>query len=86
MALPTFSEEMTDLVFTAEAEFRFTEITGLSHADVLPEGLRGAPDPRLLASLGPLRLLWNGVEQTYTVGRAPDCDLVLPESSNLASA
>ncbi|KZV61660.1 hypothetical protein PENSPDRAFT_713817 [Peniophora sp. CONT] len=50
-----------------------------------PSGLEGTADPLLVASLGRLRFSLGASQLTYVVGRAPDCDLVLPDSSDLAS-
>ena len=47
--------------------------------------LEGPADPYLVASFGPLRLLWHSSRQTHVIGRAPDCDLVLSEHCDLTS-
>ncbi|VDC05638.1 unnamed protein product [Peniophora sp. CBMAI 1063] len=43
------------------------------------------PDPRHVASFGTYCLLWDSPEQTHVIGRASDCDIILPEGCDLAS-
>ncbi|KZV64191.1 hypothetical protein PENSPDRAFT_757463 [Peniophora sp. CONT] len=68
----------------SDGEYMLEDIFGADHSHIVSGEVSGPADPRHVASIGPLRLLWDSSPQTYVVGRAPDCDLLLPEHSDYA--